>query len=300
MLQLVLHRDQGGGEFFAEHGVNGGGQLVVPRGVEHLFPLPDEPEGDLRVGQGHLVQHPRHGVALGGVFFQELHAGWGVVEQVPHHDGGAGRAAGLLQGVLLPAAAEIPGAGLGVLGPGEQLHMGHRGDGGQCLPPEAQGADGLQVVLPPDLAGGVAEEGGGHVLRGDAAAVVRHPHVGDASPADLHSDDGSPGVHGVFHQLFDDGRGPLHHFSRGDQFRHLFFQHLNARHSPASFPLISACCTARTGCSCTVWGSSCSRPGFAASAALPRRLSPWSAAPAPRRTGGAGDAGPRRRWLPAL
>ena len=38
--------------------------------------------------------------------------------------------------------------------------------------PEAQGADGLQIVLGAQFAGGVAEEGGLRLGGGDAATVV--------------------------------------------------------------------------------------------------------------------------------
>ena len=221
MAQLVVDGNEGGGELPAVDGVNGGGELAVPRGVELLLAVPEEPEGNLRVGQGQLIQNARHGVALGGVLFEELHAGGGVVEQIPHQNGGALGAAGVLQGGLLGAAAGVAHPCHRAGGAGEQLHVGHGGDGGQRLPAEAQGGDGVQVVLPHHLAGGVAQKGGGHVLGGDATAVVRHPHKGDAPPADFHRDDGGAGVYGVLHQLFDNGRWPIHHLARGNELRHL-------------------------------------------------------------------------------
>ena len=86
MAQLVVDGNEGGGELPAVDGVNGGGELAVPRGVELFLAVPEEPEGNLRVGQGQLIQNARHGVALGGVLFEELHAGGGVVEQIPHQE----------------------------------------------------------------------------------------------------------------------------------------------------------------------------------------------------------------------
>ena len=221
MLQLVLHRDEGRGKLPAVHGVNRRGELVVARGVELLLPVPDEPEGDLRMGQGHLVQNPGDGITLCSILFQEFHPGRGVIKQVPDQDGGAVGAARLLQGGLLFPAAGVAHPGLGLPGLGEQLYVGHGGDGGQRLPAEAQGHNGVQVILLRDLAGGVAQKGGGHILLGDTAAVVRHPHKGGAAPADLHGDHTGSGVYGIFHQLLDYGGGALHHLPGGDQFRHL-------------------------------------------------------------------------------
>ena len=54
------------------------------------------------------------------------------------------------------------------LSAGEQFHPGDGGDGRQRLPPEAQGADGLQVVFASDLAGGMAQEGGLDVYKRQA------------------------------------------------------------------------------------------------------------------------------------
>ena len=136
MAQLVVDRDQGGGKFPAIHCINGGGKLAVPWGVQLFLAVPDEPHGNLRMGQGQLIQDARHRVAFGGIFLQELHPGGGVVKQVPHQDGGALRAACLFQGGLFPAAAGIAHACNCPRRAGEQLHVGHSGDRGQCLSTE--------------------------------------------------------------------------------------------------------------------------------------------------------------------
>ena len=54
MAQLVVDGNEGGGELPAVDGVNSGRELSIPRGVELLLAVPDEPEGNLRVGQGKL------------------------------------------------------------------------------------------------------------------------------------------------------------------------------------------------------------------------------------------------------
>ena len=82
--------------------------------------------------------------------------------------------------------------------------------------PEAQGADGGQVLRGAQLAGGVAEKGGLALIPGDAAAVVRHPDKGHAPPLDFHGHGGGPGVDGVFHQLLHHRGGTLHHLTGGN------------------------------------------------------------------------------------
>ena len=104
---------------------------------------------------------------------------------------------------------------------GEDVHPADGGDGRQGLSPEAQGADLAQILLAAELAGGMAQKGGGQLLRRDAAAVVRHPDKAHAAPLDLHHHGGGPGVDGVFHQLFHHAGRPFHHFAGGDEVRHM-------------------------------------------------------------------------------
>ncbi len=187
------------------------------------------------MGQGLPLDGGKGGGPLGGVLFHVLEPGGGVVEEVPHHHGGALGASGLLAAgdhapLQLQGDAEVTAGGAG-----EDLHPGDRGDGGQGLPPEAQGADGLQVVLGADLAGGVAEEGGLHVGGVDAAAVVGDPDVGHASPLDLHREGMGPGVDGVLHQLLHHRGGALHHLAGGDEVGHMAVQHLDMGHKSPAF-----------------------------------------------------------------
>ena len=154
-------------------------------------------------------------------FFQELEPGGGVVEQVAHHHCGALGAAGLLPVHHRAALQGEGGPQILLRRAGEQLDAGDGGDGRQSLPPEAQGADGLQIVLGAQFAGGVAEEGGLRLGGGDAAAVVGNPDEAHAAVLDLHGQGVRPGVDGVLHELLDHRRGPLHHLAGGDQIGHV-------------------------------------------------------------------------------
>ena len=91
----------------------------------------------------------------------------------------------------------------------------------RASPPEAQGADGLQIVLGAQFAGGVAEKGGLRLGGGDAAAVVGNPDEAHAAVLDLHGQGVRPGVDSVLHELLDHRRGPLHHLAGGDQIGHV-------------------------------------------------------------------------------
>ena len=95
------------------------------------------------MGQGGLLHHGKDGGPLGGVLFQEFLPGGGVVKQVPHHHGGALGTARLLYLAEHAPLHRQRRTQRGVGGAGEHLHPGHGTDGGQGLPPKAQGADGL-------------------------------------------------------------------------------------------------------------------------------------------------------------
>ena len=211
------------GQLAAEHLVDGAVEVTVAGGLQDGLPVLDEPEGHVGMGQGLALDGAGHLGGLHGVALHEFQPGRGVVEQIPYHDGGAVGAAG---GAALrdPARLQPQAQALGPGGLGQQVDFGHGGDGGQGLSPEAQGADGGQILLGAQLAGGVAQEGGFGVLGGDAAAVVRHPQVGHAAILNFHGHLGGPGVHGVLHQLLDGGGRPLHHLTGGDQIRHMAVQ----------------------------------------------------------------------------
>ena len=116
------------------------------------------------------------------------------------------------------SALAMDGGTYGILRPsGQHIHPADSGNGRQGFAPEAQRPDFGQILRCPELAGGVAQKGGGQLLRRNAAAVVRHPDQAHAAPLDLHHDGGGSGVDGVFHQLLYNGGGALHHLAGGDQ-----------------------------------------------------------------------------------
>jgi len=59
-------------------------------------------------------------------------------------------------------------------------------------------------------------EGGGDLVRLDAAAVVADADQIDAAAGGLDGDAGCSGVDGVLDKLFDDGRRAFHDLPRGD------------------------------------------------------------------------------------
>jgi len=82
--------------------------------------------------------------------------------------------------------------------------------------PKAHGDHGFQVVQIADLAGGVAAQGHGQFVAGNADAVVfdrdqAHP-PGQQAQRDLRG----AGIQGVVHQLAHHGGGALHHLAGGD------------------------------------------------------------------------------------
>ena len=215
--------------------VNGRAELSVPGGEQLLFPIPEETHGHLGVGQRLPLDGGENGGPLGGVLFHILEAGWSIVKEVPHHHGGALGTAGLLPARNRASLQREGDAEIPLRRPGEHLHPGHGGDGGQSLSPESQGADGLQVVLRADLAGGVAEEGRLHVAGFHAAAVVGDTDIGHAAVLDLHREGGRSGVDGVFHQLLYHGGGTFHHLAGGNEVGNVGFQYLNAGHCATTF-----------------------------------------------------------------
>ena len=228
---------QGQGEITSHGGIDGGQQLSVTGGMEHLLPVPQQLKGDVRVAEGQMLHHARHGGALGAVLLHELHAGGGVVKEVTDADGGALRAAGRLRPAG-DAALQMEGrAHIRAHGAGEDIHTGHGGDGRQRLAPEAQRADGRQVGGGAQLAGGMAQEGGGQLLRRDPAAVIGDADIGEAAVLDLRRHGRSAGVDGVFQQFFHHAGRTLHHLAGGDEIRHMGRQTLNLRHKGTSLDM---------------------------------------------------------------
>ena len=168
------------------------------------------------MAQSHPLDHREHRRALRRVLFHEFQPGGGVEKQVPDHDGRAQRTARLLHRARHAALQGQGRAERGLQGAGEDRDAGDSGNRGQGLPPEAQGADGLQVVFGFQLAGGVAQEGGGQLVGGDALSVVGDPEKGHAAMGNFHRDGSCACVDGVFHQLLGYGGRAFDYFPGGD------------------------------------------------------------------------------------
>ena len=218
------------GKVAAQRGVDGGQQLPVAGGVEDLLPVTQQLEGHIGMAQRQMGHNACGGGALGGILLHKLHAGGGVVEQVPHADGGAVGAAGFGDTGGHAALQVQRGAAVRTGLPGKNIHPRHGGDGGQRFAAEAQSADGGKVLGAAELAGGVAQEGGGQLLRRDAAAVVRNADVGQAALFQLGGNGGGTGVKSVFQKLLAHGGGAFHHLAGGDQVRQMGRQLLDLGH----------------------------------------------------------------------
>ena len=221
---------QGQGKFPAQGGINGGEQLAVAGGVELFRAVPQQFEGKALVGQGLVLHHGGGSRGLGAVLFHEFHAGGRVVEQIADGDDGALGAAALLQGAGDAGLQAQPRAHCRAPAAGGDLHPGHGGNGGQGFAAEAQGADGGQILRRAQLGGGVAQEGGGQLLGGDAAAVIADADQAHAAAPQFHGHGGGPGVDGVFQQFLDHAGGPFHHLAGGDHIRQVGRKLLNQRH----------------------------------------------------------------------
>ena len=224
------HRKKAQGHIPAQDRVDRALELAVAGGEKLLLSVPEETDAHLRVGEGLPLHGGKGRRPLGRVLFHELEPGGRVVKEVPHHHGGSLGAAGLLPGEDR-APFQLQGDAHALLRrAGEQVYPGHRRDGGQGLPPETQGTDGLQIVLGADFAGGVAQKRGLRLPGGDAAAVVGDPNERHAAVLNLHRHGGGPRVNGVLHQLFHHRGRPLHHLPGGNQVGYMGLQGLNMGH----------------------------------------------------------------------
>ena len=140
---------------------------------------------------------------------------------------------------ISPASGHHPKAPLGPRGAADEGEPAHRGDGRQGLPPKTQGGDAQQVGFGGQLAGGVAPQAQGHLLRGHADPVVHHPDEPAAAFLHHHRDGASPGVQGVLHQLLDRRRRADDDFPGGDFGGHLGVKDTDAAHG---FPLALRVC----------------------------------------------------------
>ena len=223
VLSTALYFLKSKGKVSAQNCVNGRLEPSVPGSKQFLFPVPDELDAHLRVGQGQTLDHGKDRRPLGGVLFHKLEPGRGVEEQVTHHHGCPFGAARLLHSIGNPSLQRQGRSKGRAGGTGHYVDAGHGADCGQSLATEAQGADGLQIILGAQFAGGVAQKCGRQLIRLHAAPVIGHTDKGHAAVCNFHRHLFGSGVDGVFHQLLGHAGRTLHHLTGGDQVGHMGF-----------------------------------------------------------------------------
>ncbi len=101
---------------------------------------------------------------------------------------------------------------------------------GRASPRKPERADGGQILVAVQLAGGKALQRQQGVVVSHAAAVVRHLHQGPAAVFDLDQEPGAARVQGVFDQLLDDRCRAFDHFAGGDFIGEYVRQNSDAGH----------------------------------------------------------------------
>ena len=231
----VRHRHQPGGKFAPVNCKHRRPELTVARCAQRFAAVAHKPHRHLRVRQRKFIEHICDCIALRHIFFEELHARGRVIEQIPHQHRGAAGAARILNERFVAAVDAIMRAGQLRLRAREQLHPRHGANGSQRFAAKAQRADGAQVGGGLNFAGCMAQKCLGHIGARNAAAVVRHTHIGGAAVVNFNGDHRCARVNGVFGQLLDHRCGALHHLACGDQFGNVFFEHMNFWHPGSSF-----------------------------------------------------------------
>ena len=203
--------------------------------MQYELSVTDETHRNIRFGKCQSVNHRGNGVSFGDVFFEKFHACGGVVEKIADNDRGAFGTTGIVKKFFFAAVDKVFAPDVLVFGTCEHFHPCHGGNGGQRFSAEAESSDAIEIVFGLNLAGGMADEGGGHIVLSDAAAVIGHAHITDTAVLNFHSHRGRSGVHGVFRQLFDDGTGAIDDLSGGNQFGNMFVQDVNRVHRNSPF-----------------------------------------------------------------
>jgi len=191
---LVIDGHRAGQEVFAQHV---GQALRQAGGARVTAPLLDQPafvpESKAHVGSRQRVAAQRLDAVrqFGGVALEELAPRRHGKEQLAHLHRGADGARGGAQ--FAAAGVQLPGAGL-LGGARQQGQLGDGGDGRQRLAAKTHGRHRLQLGQAGDLAGGVAPEGDGQLVRSDAGAVVLDADQSYAAGQQPHRDLAGAGV----------------------------------------------------------------------------------------------------------
>ena len=180
--------------------------LVVGQRQTHIQP-----------GQRHASDQCLDMLEFGFLGAQEFSPRRGVVENVPHLHGAAGRMSGRTDIELRfrPVGADLPRVRRFPL-PGGQCQPRHRTDAGQGFAAKSHRADIFQVIQAGDLAGGVARQGQRQFVPGDADTVVPDPEQSQAALFHIDIHPAGLGVEGILDQLLDRRCRPLDDLAGSD------------------------------------------------------------------------------------
>ena len=231
---LIFQLNEVPAELPAQHRIGCTAQLAVAGRDILQLALTDELDADFRVAERYMGNCIRHKGALGGVLFEELHAGRRVVKQILYPDGGAHSSGTRLTGDLFPALNAVDRGKLVHLGSGGQLYTGHAGNGCQCFTAEAKRMDVGQIVRCFNFAGGVADKRRGDIFCLDAGAVIADLDQLDAAGFNADGHLRGTGINGVFQQLLNNGCRTLDHLTGCDQLGCVLIQNMD--HCHGAFP----------------------------------------------------------------
>ena len=204
--------------------------VPVPCRREFQDLVGEKTESNLGVRHRHLLHLRGARLRLGPVLFQEFPACRYLTEQVLDEHGRAVRGADLRQvRHRTPVRDEHRTArGIGRLGDDGELR--HGGDGGQCLPAEAERHNPVEVIGSMDFTRRVTADSDRQILRRHTAAVIGDADGEDPPAPYLHRHLIGTGVDGVLHQLLEHGGRAIDHLARGDQVGNFKAQYVDFSH----------------------------------------------------------------------
>ncbi len=189
-----------------------------------------EREADFGITQCQLRHELRELRGFSGVGLQELAARRQVVKHVRHFDQRAFRTSGLDDGFDDARIHANLGAALAAPRARAQPEVRDRCDRRQRLTAETKSDDRPEIIRALDLAGRVPFEAQPRILGIHADAVVFDANHLLAAVFGGDDDARRLGVDRVLDELFDNGRGPLDHFTGRDLIREIVWQPGNAAH----------------------------------------------------------------------
>ena len=177
--------------------------------VHQLGAVAVEREVYLGIYQHDTLKGRQDIVKLGGIALEEFPAHGHIIEQILHLEVGPHGAGHRLLPRHLGAGNGEQGAQLIALQARLQLHLRHGGNRCQSLAPESHGAEGKEVIGLQDFRCGMALKGQTRVGGRHTLSVV--DDLDGRAPGIQHDDAdvAGTGVHGVLHQLLDDGSRAL-------------------------------------------------------------------------------------------